>query len=137
MHVRLSLAQGVSKTLQTISAILPQHTRRLVLWGALYSKMCGGQRFTKEQSDRLNKALSLCKDSAALTLPAFLGKYISSELDNCSDAARKAIRGEESDEEAAKNFVLNVPSCLRYASDAFMLKDFQSLLATHRQISIA
>lgn len=131
--MRLILTQGVSKTLRKVSAILPQHTRRLVLWGALYSKMCGSHNFTQEQSDRLNKALSLCKDSAALVLPAMLGKYLWPDLDKCTLAARTAIRGEQSDEAAAQAFVHGIPLFLRYASDAFMLKDFQCLLATHRQ----
>lgn len=135
--MRLFLTQGVSKTLRKISAILPQHTRRLVLWGALYSKMCGSHNFTQEQSDRLNKALSLCKDNAALILPAMLGKYLWPDLDKCSIAAKKAIRGEETDEVAAQAFVHGIPSFLRYANEAFMLKDFESLLATHRQAARA
>ena len=135
--MRLFLTQGVSKTLRKISAILPQHTRRLVLWGALYSKMCGSHNFTQEQSDRLNKALSLCKDNAALILPAPLGKYLWPDLDKCSIAARKAIRGEEPVEVAAQAFVHGIPLFLRYANEAFMLKDFESLLATHRQAAHA
>lgn len=133
MHVRLVIAQGVSKTLQTISAVLPKHTRRLVLWGALYSKMCGGQSLTKEQTERLNNTLSLCKDSSALVLPGILGKYLWSDLDHCSTAVKNAICNEANAEEAALSFVHHVPSFLRYASDAFTLNDFQSLLATHRQ----
>lgn len=131
------LTHSVSKTLQTISAILPQHTRRLVLWSTLYSKMCGGQKFTEEQSDRLNTALGLCKDSKALQLPALLGRFIWRELDGCSLAARRAIKGEEPAEIAAEEFANSIPSWLRYASDTFVLNDFQSLLATHRQLTVA
>lgn len=121
------------RTLRAISTLLPAHTKRLVLWSTLYSKMCGQQSFTKEQCARLNGAMSLVKDHAALDLPAKLGKFISSDLDECTAAARTAIRGETKVEEAAAAFVRSIPSWLRYASDAFMLKDFMSLLATHRR----
>lgn len=127
------LAQGASKALRTISTVLPQHTKRLVLWCSLYGKMCGNQNFTKEQRTSLNSALALCKDQEALELPAMLGKFISQDLDGCMVAARKAIRGEKTEEAAAEDFVLSVPSWLRYASDALMLSDFRSLLATHRR----
>lgn len=126
-------AQGTSKVLRVISTVLPQHTKRLVLWSTLYGKMCGGQSFTKEQCDRLNTALALCKDNGALALPAQLGKFIWNDLDGCCTAARRAIRGEKSAETAAAEFVRNIPSWLRYASDAFMLRDFQSLMASHHR----
>lgn len=125
------LAQGASKALRAFSTILPQHTKRLVLWCSLYSNMCNAQSLTQEQRDRLNGALALCKDQGALNLPAKLGKFIWKDLDNCMAAARTAIRGEKPEEAAAEEFVRSVPSWLRYASDAFMLKDFQSLLAVH------
>lgn len=124
--------QGAAKALRAISTLLPQHTKRLVLWSTLYGRMCGGKGFTKEQSARLNKALVLCKDHKALSLPAQLGKFIWSDLDACCVAARKAIRGENSFETAATEFVRNIPSWLRYASDTFMRRDFQSLLSTHQ-----
>lgn len=127
------LAQGASKALRTISTVLPQHTKRLVLWCSLYGKMCGNQSFTKEQRTSLNSALALCKDQEALELPAMLGKFISKDLDDCMAAARKAIRGEKTEEAAAEDFVHSVPSWLRYASDALMLRDFRELLATHRR----
>ncbi|BAW19320.1 hypothetical protein [Ralstonia phage RP31] len=111
--------------------MLPAHTKRLVLWSTLYSKMCGAQRFTKEQCDRLNGAFALCKDNSALDLPAKLGKFISNDLDECTAVAKTAIRGEQKEDEAAAEFVRNIPSWLRYASDAFMLKDFKTLLAIH------
>lgn len=123
--------QGATKALKTISNILPNHMKRLVLWSTLYGKMCGAQKFTKEQCDRLNGAMALCKNHGALELPARLGKFISKDLDNCAEAARVAIRGEKKADEAAVDFVRSIPSCLRYASDAFMLKDFMSLLSTH------
>jgi hypothetical protein len=133
--MRFSLAQGVSKTLQTISAVLlPKHTRRLVLWSTLYNSMCGGKMFTPEQTERLNAALSLCKDSNALTLPAILGKFIWPDLDGCTLAARQAILGEQPATVAGKEFVHSIPTWLRYASDATVLKDFESLLATHRRV---
>lgn len=133
--MRFLLAQSVSKTLQTISAyLLPHHTRRLVLWSTLYNEMCGGKTFTTEQAGRLNDALLLCKDSKALTLPSILGKFIWPELNDCSLAAQQAIRGEEPADIAAEHFVHSIPTWLRYASDAFMLNDFRSLLATHRQV---
>jgi hypothetical protein len=127
------LAQGASKALRTISTVLPQHTKRLVLWSSLYSKMHGGQTFTAEQSNTLNGALALCKDQEALALPAMLGKFIAKDLEGCMVAARKAIRGEKTEEAAAAEFLHSVPSWLRYASDALVLRDFRELLATHRR----
>lgn len=128
------LAQGASLVLRTISFILPQHTKRLVLWCTLYSKMmCGGKNITEEQKSRLNKALSLCKDPNALELPSKLCEFISNDLDSCLVAARNAIRGEKAADVASMDFVHNIPSWLRYASDAFMIKDFEMLLATHQR----
>lgn len=119
--------------LKTLSNCLPKHTKRLVLWSTLYGMMCGQQRFTEEQRSRLNGALTLCKDREALDLPASLGKFIWKDLDGCTKAAKQAIRGERKAEEAALEFVRSIPKCLRYASEAFMLKDFTLLLATHRR----
>lgn len=125
-------ARGAAKALRAISStVLPNHMKRLVLWCTLYGRMCGQQDFTKEQCDRLNGAMALAKDQSALALPAKLGKYIWSDLDACVGAARKAIRGEKKADEAATDFIRSIPSWLRYASDAFMLKDFKSLLAVH------
>lgn len=128
------LTQGASAALRTISTILPQHTKRVVLWASLYSKMCGGKKFTPEQRESLNSALALCKDQNALELPGMLGQFISNDLDGCMVAAKKAMR-KEKPEEAASEFVRSIPSWLRYASEALMLKDFQQLLATHRGLA--
>lgn len=122
------LARGVSRTVRAISSVLPCHTKRLVLWSVLYSKMHGRRDMTKEQCDRLNEVLELCKDNAALALPAQLGVYIWKDLDECTAATTRAVRGEESIDAAAKDFISSIPDWLRYASDAFMVKDFQKLL---------
>lgn len=128
------IAQNVGKALRAISStILPAHTKRLVFWSTLYSKMCGAQSFTKEQCDRLNGSMKLAKDRNALDLPAKLGKFIWPELEECTAAARKAIRDEKKADEAAADFLRSIPSWMRYASDSFMLKDFMSLLATHQR----
>jgi hypothetical protein len=127
------LAQSAHHALRAISTVLPNHTKRLVLWSTLYGRMCGQQSFTKEQCDRLNGAMVLVKDNAALALPAKLGKFIWSDLEACTAAVRKAIRGEKGPEEAAAEFLRSIPTFLRYASDALMLKDFQTLLSTHRR----
>lgn len=128
------VAQNVGKALRAISStVLPAHTKRLVFWTTLYSKMCGAQTFTKEQCDRLNGTLTLCKDHGALDLPAKLAKFIWPELEECTAAARKAIRGEKKADEAAADFLRSIPSWLRYASDLFMLNDFNLLMATHQR----
>jgi hypothetical protein len=96
--------------------------------------MCGGKNITKEQCRRLNGALSLSKDDQALSLPSQLGKFISEDLDACTLAAKNAIRGDnKAAERAAQDFVRSIPSWLRYASDAFMLNDFQAVLAAHHR----
>ncbi len=126
------MAQSVKNVLRAISStVLPNHTKRLVLWSALSSRMCDAQEFTKEQCDRLNATMALAKDHSALALPVQLGKYIWSDLDECTAAARKAIRGEKKAEEAAADFIRSIPAWLRYASDAFMLRDFRLLLSAH------
>lgn len=127
------LTQSASKALRTISTILPQHTKRLVLWSSLYSKMHGGKKFTPEQRENLNGALALCKDQSALELPAMLGQFISKDLDGCMVATKIAMRKEKPEAEAAAEFIRNIPSWLRYASEALMLQDFQLLLSTHRR----
>lgn len=126
------LARGVRSTLRAISSILPCHTKRLVLWSVLHSKMHGGHGTTKEQCDRLNQALVLCKDNDALMLPTRFGTLLWKDLDDCSTVTDKAISGEKSMEVAAKEFICGIPQSLRYASDAFMLRDFQALLAIYR-----
>lgn len=126
------LAEGVSRALKAISTHLPAHTKRLVLWSTLYCNMCDAQKLTKEQSDQLNSALTLCKDQGALKLPAQLCKFISRDLDACRAAAIHAFRGEQKKDDAAMDFLRSIPSWLRYASDAFMLNDFNTLLAIHR-----
>jgi hypothetical protein len=129
------IAQGVGKTLRAISStLLPAHTKRLVFWSSFYSKMCGAQKFTKEQCDRLNGTMKLAKDRNALDLPAKLGKFIWPELEECTAAARTAIRGEKKAEEAAADFLRSIPKWMRYASDAFMLNDFMQLMATHQRL---
>lgn len=122
------LVRGVSRTVRAISSVLPCHTKRLVLWSVLYSKMHGRRDMTKEQRECLNKVLVLCKDNAALALPAQLGVYIWTDLDECSAVTAKAVNGEETIEEAAKEFISSIPNWLRYASDALMSKDFKELL---------
>lgn len=125
--------QGARKVLKGLTTILPQHTKRLVLWSTLYSKMmCGDSKITNEQCHRLNSAMSLSKDDGALTLPSGLTKYIGHDLDACINAVKNAIRGDSTAaERAAQEFVRCIPARLRYASDAFMLSDFQSLMVAH------
>lgn len=130
------LAQGASRALRTISTVLPQHTKRLVLWCSLYSKMCGSRKLTVEQRNNLNRALALCKDQNALELPAMLGGFIAKDLEGCMVAVRNAIRGEKAADVAADEFLHSVPSWLRYASGARMLTDFRSLLATHQRAAV-
>lgn len=130
------LARGATNTLRAITNVLPRHTKRLVLWSVLYTRMCGDNKgccarnLTKEQCVCLNKAMSLCKDNNALELPAKLGKFLWPDLEECTAVARTALRGEKPAEVAAKDFIRSVPSWLRYASDAFMLRDFQLLMAS-------
>ena len=120
--------RGVTRTVRAISSVLPCHTKRLVLWSVLYSKLNGRRDMTKEQRDRLNQVLVLCKDDDALTLPTQLGVFIWNDLDQCSKATNEVVTGEKTIEAAAKDFLNSVPKWLRYASDAFMITDFQKLL---------
>lgn len=129
-------ARSATTMLRAITNVLPRHTKRLVLWSVLYSRMCGDNKtcctrhLTREQCVCLNNAMALCKDNHALELPAKLGKFLWPELEECTAVARKALRGEKPAEAAAKDFIRSVPSWLRYASDAFMLRDFQRLMAS-------
>jgi hypothetical protein len=126
------LARGARSALRAISSALPCHTKRLVFWSVLYSRLQGGRATTKEQCDRLNQALVLCKDNDALMLPTHFGTLLWKDLDDCSTVTDKAIRGEKTIESAAREFICSIPQGLRYASDALMLKDFQALLSIYR-----
>lgn len=88
---------------------------------------------TKEQRDCLNHVLVLSKDDAALVLPAQLGVFIWTDLDACSAETSKVVSGEKSIEAAATDFTRCIPNWLRYASDAFMLKDFKQLLSFYME----
>lgn len=123
------LTRSASRIVRAISSILPRHTKRLVLWSVLYTRLHGKRVMSKEQCERLNQILTLCEDKDALALPAQLGVFIWSDLDDCSMATNKAIRGEKTIEASASEFIRSIPKFLRYASDALMLKDFQSLLS--------
>lgn len=131
------IARGISTILRAISAILPNHTKRLVLWSSLYCRMCGAQNFTKDEAkemgERINDALVITKDSAAFIFPVAVSKFICMDLDECIAAAYKAILNGKPSESASMEFVQSIPTWLRYASDAFMLKDFQSLLTVHQR----
>ena len=126
-------ARCISRSVRAISSVLPCHTKRLVLWSVLYSKMHGKQEMTQEQRDCLNQALDLSKDNAALVLPTQLGVFIWTDLDECSAETTKAVSGEKTIEAAAKDFIRCIPEWLRYASDAFMLKDFKKLLSFYME----
>lgn len=130
------LARGASRALRSLAPVLPQHIKRLILWCALYGKMCGAQTFTKEQCDKLNGALKLCKDVAAMALPAGLSKYIWQDLDDTVIVAKAAIRNGGVSEDAALLFVKSIPKWLRYASDTFILTDFELLMAVHQRPAV-
>lgn len=127
------LVRCISRSVRAISSVLPCHTKRLVLWSVLYSKMYGRHDMTQEQRDYLNQALDLSKDNAALVLPAQLGVFIWTDLDECSAETTKAVNGEKTIDAAARDFTRCIPDWLRYASDAFMLKDFKQLLSFYME----
>lgn len=121
------LAKSISKALRGLSAILPKHTKRLLLWTLLYSRV-SGKTFTAEQKAKLNEALSLCKDQNALALPVQLDKYLGCELDICQTVTTEAASGEKSGSIAEPEFLNAIPQWLRYASDSLMIRDFRSLM---------
>ncbi len=131
------LARSISTILRVISSALPNHMKRLVLWSSLYCKMCGTRSITKaeakEMGERLNDALVITKDSAAFIFPAGVSNFIWLDLDDCITAAFNAIRSGKPSDIAGMEFVRSIPEWLRYASEPFMLKDFQSLLTVHQR----
>lgn len=125
------LVQGTSRLLRGVARVLPRHTKRLVLWCSLYSKVHNRKDITKEQCISLNNLLVLCKDIKAFKFSAQLGSFLWNDLEDCSRVTGKAIRGEKTMDEAAVEFIHGIPVWLRYASDAFMISDFETMLRAH------
>lgn len=127
----------ISTILRVIFKILPNHTKRLVLWSTLYSKICGARKYSKEEAqqlgERLNNVLTITKDTKAFIFPVGMSQFISSDLDGCSNAIINAVRNTQTAEAAAKEFVRQIPQWLRYASEPFMVRDFSVLLTVHHR----
>lgn len=122
--------------LQGIARLLPNNTKRIVLWSTLYSKMCSGREVPSENTARLNQIMGLAKTVEATKLPVKMGDVIWKDLDQCSDAVSDAVHG-KSLEECAKRFVQSIPKFLQYASERYITEDFIRLVKAHSRSTVA
>lgn len=103
----------------------------------MYSKICGERKYSKEEAqqlgERLNKVLTITKDTKAFIFPVGMSQFISHDLDGCSKAIIDAVKNTQSAESAAKEFVQQIPKWLQYASEPFMVRDFSTLLTVHHR----
>lgn len=148
----ITITQCISTVLRVIFKALPKHAKRLVFWSALYGKMCGAPRYTKEEAlnmgRRLNSVMNVAKDCSACALPIVACRYIGKDLEMCAATVRSVmrdVRGRFKDgidtekgidtnitsEEISNRFISSIPNWMRYASPEYMRNDLNRLLTNH------
>lgn len=121
-------------------SLIPARTKRLIFLSSIYARMEKRPSVDRDTLHKLNKALALCNDEAALMMPVHLNRVIWNS-ESAEEIPLDMLFTEELDRSklrmACTLIIKHMPAWLRYSDENVMREDLQKLFAERSVLRMA